>query len=391
MTITRRVVAVVVVATLTMLGGLLLRLPLRDYAGPPADAGSFAAYSFEHVGSYSDVATLYVRDFLWEHPTPYLDRDLEYPVLTGAFIWAASTVNTDLWSYLVVSWVGLAVCGAVVAYLLARRRGSDPWVFALAPSLALYVVLNWDLLSIAATVGAMYLFERRRDVAGSVAVVAAVWTKLFPILLVPLVLAQRWAEGDRRSASRIAGITGIGSILVNLPVFLATPDGWAHVFRFNRDRPRELNIWNAFDPIATSSINLWSAVLLVVGVLLCIGWIARSPSPAAAVAPTFLALLAWAFFLGKVYSPQYSLWIVVLLAYVGASRALSISFIAVDVAYFVCSFVVLYLGGVGASDWFFDQVLWPATLVREAALVGVAGWGLWAAGRRDPSGALQMT
>ena len=379
------------VAVLTMVAGLLFRLPLRDYQGPPADAGSFAAFSFEHVGSYSDIATLYVRDFLWEHPTPYVDRDLEYPVLTGAFIWLTSFVNSDLWSYLVVSWLALAICGAAIAYLLARRRGSDPWVFAFAPSLALYVALNWDLLSLVATVGALLLFERRRDVAGSLALVAAVWTKLFPVLLVPLVLAQRWSQGERDSALRIAGLTGMGSILVNLPVFLAAPDGWAHVFRFNRDRPRELNIWNAFDPIATSTVNLWSAVLLVVGVVVAVWWVARARDPASALAPTFLALLAWAFFLGKVYSPQYSLWIVVLLAYVGAARSLSISFIAIDVVYFTCSFVVLYLIGVGASDWFFDQVLWPAALVREAALVAIAGWALWSAGRSEPAEALQMT
>jgi hypothetical protein len=373
-----------------MAAGLLLRLPLRDYEGPPADAASFASYSFGHVGSYSDVATLYVRDFLWEHPTPYVERDLEYPVLTGAFIWLASFVNGDLWSYLAASWVLLAICGAGIAFLLARRRGSDPWVFALAPSLALYVVLNWDLLSLVALVGALVLFERRRDVPGAVVLVVAIWTKLFPVLLVPLVVAQRWREGERSAALRIAGIVGFGSIVANLPVMLAAPEGWAYFFRFNRDRPRELNIWNAFDPIATSTVNLWSGVLLLAGVVVAVWWTARAPRPPAAVAPAFLALLAWAFFLGKVYSPQYSLWIVVLLAYVGAARALTISFIAVDVAYFVASFVVLYLVGVGASDWFFDEVLWPAALIREAALVGVAVWALRRAGRSEPVQALQV-
>jgi uncharacterized membrane protein len=385
----RRRLAVVATAILTMVVGLWLRQPLRDYQGP-ADAGAFSAYSFEHVGAYSDIATLYVRDFLWEHPVPYIDRDLEYPVLTGSYIWLASFVNGTVWSYLLVSWFGLMICGAFIAYMLAGRAESDPWVFALAPSLALYVVLNWDLLSLAATVAALVLFERRKDVAAGGALVVAVWTKLFPVLLVPLMVAQRWFEGDRRGALRLGGIVGAGSIIVNLPVFLAAPDGWAHVFRFNRDRPRELNIWNAFDPIETATVNRWSAVLLVAGLLVAVVCVAAWSKRARPVAPVFLALLAWAFFLSKVYSPQYSLWIVVLLAYVGVSRALSISFIAVDVVYFIASFVVLYLiGNQELSGWFFDEVLWPAALVREAFLAGLAAWGLWIAGRARPPEALE--
>ena len=389
MTIADRRTTVVAVAVLTMVAGLLLRLPVRDYAGPE-DVSTFTAYSFDHLGSYSDVASLYMRDLLWEHPTPYVDRELEYPVLTGAFIWLTSFVNENVWSYLVTSWLGLALCGAVVALLLARRRGSDPWVFALAPALAFYVVLNWDLLSLAATVAALVFFEQRRDVPGAAALVLAIWTKLFPLLLFPLMLAQRWSEGDRRAAARLAGIVGLGSVIVNLPILLAAPDRWMHVFIFNRERPREVNIWNAFDPIATSTINLWSGILIVIGVAVAIWWVIRAAAPAEALAPTFLALLAWAFFLGKVYSPQYSLWIVVLLAFVGASRALSISFIAVDVGYFAASFAILHLATVGASDWFFDQVLWPAALVREAVLLVVAGWALRQVGRTEAAGALKV-
>jgi hypothetical protein len=174
-------------------------------------------------------------------------------------------------------------------------------------------------------------------------------------------------------------------------MLLAAPEGWASVFRFNRDRPRELNIWNVLDPIATSTINLWSALLIVAGTLIACWWMARFDPRSQAVAPAFLALLAWAFFLGKVYSPQYSLWIVALLAYVGASRPLAVAFMAVDVGYFAASFVVIRLGSVGASGWFFDQVLWPTMLVREGALLVVAGSALWLAGRTRPAAALNVT
>jgi hypothetical protein len=92
-----------------------------------------------------------------------------------------------------------------------------------------------------------------------------------------------------------------------------------------------------------------------------------------------LAIVAWFFFINKVYSPQYGVWIVVLLALSGAPTLLAATFCAIDAAYFLARFLFL---GVHAQnrdlgDWLFHQALWPCMAVREAALFGVASWALW--------------
>jgi len=49
----------------------------------------------ELVGTYgySDIATFYGEHHLAQHPLPYLDLQLEYPVLTGLTIWITSFEN----------------------------------------------------------------------------------------------------------------------------------------------------------------------------------------------------------------------------------------------------------------------------------------------------------
>ena len=99
--------------------------------------------------------------------------------------------------------------------------------------------------------------------------------------------------------------------------------------------------------------------------------------------PTWLfacaAALAWFFFTGKVYSPQYGLWIVVILAVVGASTALAVAWSMMDLAYFGVSFITLGLDhfGTEAREWFVEYTLEPAAVLREGMLLLVALWCAW--------------
>ena len=90
-------------------------------------------------------------------------------------------------------------------------------------------------------------------------------------------------------------------------------------------------------------------------------------------------MLAWFFFVGKVYSPQYGLWIVVLLALIGAAPTLAVAWSAADLFYFAGSFVTLELWRYGeeAQRWFADHGLLPATALREGMLLVVVGWCLY--------------
>ncbi len=226
---------------------------------------------------------------------------------------------------------------------------------------------------------ALLLFVRERDGPATVVLTAAVWTKFFPILFLPFLVLDRLRRDGKRAAGRIVAIFAILSAAINVPVMLLAPVGWWYFFTFNAARERDWNLWMFFD-LSTEEINRLSILLLLCGLvaLLLLQW--RLPLGAEGLCPTWLpagcALLAWFFFVNKVYSPQYGLWIVVFLAVIGAAPALAVAWAAVDLFYFVAGFVTvgLWQFGEDAQHWFVAHGFLPATALREAMLLVVIGW-----------------
>src|SRR2546421_2051478 len=171
-----------------------MRLPVvLDYHGPAA-AHPFNVRLMAHAGAYSDITHLYFRDRIWRHPVPYLDFRFEYPVLTGAFVWAAGLIDGGLLGYFLASSALLLGLALFTVSTLRRIAGANPWLFAAAPALAFYAALNWDLLAIFPFVLALVLFERRRDGWGGATLGVSVAAKLFPVVVLPVVIALRLAE-----------------------------------------------------------------------------------------------------------------------------------------------------------------------------------------------------
>ena len=188
-------------AGVLLAGGVLLRLPVFTYGGEHAQ-DAFNRYIFQHPGSYSDIASLYFRDHLWLHPAPYFDYRFEYPVVTGGFVWLLSALGSSVTSYTLASGAALAALGLAAVVLVHAYEGSRVWILAAAPVLGLDVLLNWDLLAIALTAAALLAYQRSRDGWGGGLLALAVWAKLFPLLLLPLIALARGREGRWRPAER---------------------------------------------------------------------------------------------------------------------------------------------------------------------------------------------
>ena len=368
----------------------------------------------------SDFTLLYRRAQLWRAPVPvpYVDYPLEYPVGLGLLVWLADAIAGDMTAFFCVT-AGLAAAAGLALLWLARSfEGANLWLLALAPALPLYVALNWDLVALAPTVAALLLFRRDQDARGALLLTVAVWTKFFPVVLLPLVLLDRALRRHWRGAATIAGVFGLASALLNAPFALeraaaGSPrgvagwrlrEGWLYFFRFNLERPREVNGWNLLElagvPLTTPQINRYSALLLAAGIgaimlAMAIGSCrARGHVGARAGAwggdrlvAAGLAALGWWLFVNKVYSPQYSLWLLVPLALLAAPPALAISFAGVDLAYFVASFTSIYLRwrGSPATDPFQLLVLLPMTALREGLILAIVVWavrrvGAWECG-----------
>jgi hypothetical protein len=372
------------VAPAAVAGGLIaasaaLRLPaVLGYDGP-ALPHPFNVYEMGHVGAYSDIAHLYFRDRLWAHPVPYVDYRFEYPVLTGAFVWFASLLQHGVAHYFLVSAALLLGFGVVAVRVLRRIDGASPWILAAAPALVFYGLLNWDLAGVCSLLIALWLFQRGRDVPATAVLALSVAAKLFPIVVLPVVLALRAADRRWRSALWIAGTFAAVTVAVNAPAAIE-PDGgiresWLYFFRFSETRPPRATIWK---PLVHDHSNVVSGLLLVAGLAAIAVVAVRTTRPRArALIPAAAASLLWMFATAKVYSPQYALWIFAALALVGAPVRLVVAFGLVDALVFTTTFGPLYPGfGPFAPGGVPLEIQWAAYGARQLLTAALAAWVL---------------
>jgi uncharacterized membrane protein len=297
---------------------------------------------------YSDVPYLYVDRGFAEHRWPYVDsaraQPMEYPVVISYVAWAASELTrighdgpdaatrarvapAGFWAlpgmqeeinqYFVVTALLLFLAGLLATWLLARVHRGRPWdalPFALSPALLLTGLINWDLLAVLATVGALWAWSRGRPLtAGALAGVGAA-TKLYPAFvlgsfLVVALRRRRTGEFTRTLSAAVAGW-----VLLQVPAWASGDLGrWTEFWTFNSHRGADLgSLWLAAQqwghPAGAHTINTVSLVLFAAACA-AIGWLGlRAPYPPRVAQLAFLVVAAF-LLVNKVYSPQYVLWL----------------------------------------------------------------------------------
>ncbi|MBK5307837.1 MAG: DUF2029 domain-containing protein [Frankiaceae bacterium] len=217
-----RVIIALTLLTCTL--GFLQKAPCRTHAWANE-------YQYTRV-CYTDVFALYFAERLSEGKRPYLDHPVEYPVVMGAAMAAASEVvqvfdpGERPRRFYDLTWALLTACAVVVAVTTARLAGRRRWdaaLFALAPGLALHGTTNWDLIAMALAGGGLLCWARRRPVAAGVLLGLATAAKLYPLLfLIPLALLAVRARRVRTFLVT-ALATLLGAAAVTVPVYLASP------------------------------------------------------------------------------------------------------------------------------------------------------------------------
>jgi uncharacterized membrane protein len=386
------VVFLCLTGTLTL--GLLQKSPCL-----PGDWGDGRQYTRL---CYTDVIPLLATEQLTAGRLPYLDpcdaaaegQCDEYPVLSmwtmRLAAWVSGPDAGDFFraNFAILTFAAFAT--ALCLYLMVGGRRT--LYFVLAPTLLVYAFVNWDLLAVALATAAILMYLRRRDVFAGILLGLGAAAKVYPaLLLVPLVAGRlRAREPDR--ATRLAWATAGSWIAVNLPFALAAPSGWWEFFRFNSARPAD---WDSLWYIAchrvtgelsscagTRTINVVSALAFVALLALVWRWKA-SRDPGFARWTLGLPVLVLFLLVNKVYSPQYSLWLLPWFALALPDLRLFVAFQAADVAVFVTRFSwFAELSGFGGLP---IGAFEAAVVVRAAILVAcVVAW----ARRREPLPAL---
>lgn len=307
------------------------------------------------LGCYTDLVGLIQSEQLTGNRLPYLDpcqgvaEDStcdEYPVITmwtmRLSAWASGDSTTRFFfANAILMWIA-ALWTALLLYMMVGRR---VLYFALAPTLALAATNNWDLLAVAITTAATFAYIRRRDVWSGVLLGLGAAAKLYPALfLVPFVAGRfRGKEPDR--GIHLAWAAAGAWIAVNLPFALAGTSGWLEFFSFNASRPADWDsLWFLVCEQA-SGMGCTNTRLVNLGSLgLFIGWVAIVWTIKARRQPGFprwtlgFPIIALFLLTNKVYSPQYSVWLLPWFALALPHLRLFLAFEAADMAVFVTRF-----------------------------------------------------
>lgn len=389
---------------LTLVGGWLLKGQCRT------DWSTYRQYS--HL-CYNDIQPLWagrgISDRLFPYVDARIDKELradgsvdyhltgaaiEYPVLTGMFMYLSGTWAETDDAYLVHSALLLAPFALLAAFLLARLEGTRALLFAAAPAIVLYAFHNWDLLVVAAAVGGFYAYRRGSPMwAAAIFAIGAAF-KMYPAFFVAPLVLESLHRKEWKTAGAITG-TAFGVFgLINLPFVLANASGWWTTYRFHQIRTANFdNIWTlrdtfqipidlpglpeftfgfvlpSLDPAALNTVTS-ALTLLFFAVALGAGWVRANREGAYPVVPVAAAMLVAFLLVGKVHSPQYTLWLLPFFVLVRLNVLWWAAYSAVDLMVYVGVFRFFYDYTAGTGETAARTAMEAGVWIR-AGLLGV--------------------
>lgn len=289
---------------------------------------------------YNDIVPLYAVEGLEDGHLPYAyswdddgqTRYMEYPVLSGYFMYLMAAVTRlartiglvgilpmpEVTVYFTVTAFVLGLCWVFTVRACCRLAGNriwDVWLIAASPLVIVHAFTNYDALPILCAVLAVEALGRRRFVWAGVLVGLGTAFKLWPLFLLGAVLTLAVRRKDFRPFALTTATAAVTWLVVNVPVALAYPTGWREFFRLNSTRGAE---WTTVYELVRrltgvglepETLNTVSLVLFGAACLAIFVFGLRCPKEPRLVQLFTLIVAAFLLF-NKVWSPQYSLWLV---------------------------------------------------------------------------------
>jgi uncharacterized membrane protein len=344
---------------------------------------------------YSDTVPLYGAELLSQGKFPYKSswietdssgvqqisydgrpavRYMEYPVLTGMYQYMSMALAKTYTAVSklaplpvvaeVVMFFDVAAFGLALAWLatvwatagLAGRRVWDAALVAASPVLIFQIFTNFDALATAFAMAGLLAWARRKPVLAGVLIGLGAGAKLYPLLFLGPMLVLGIRTGRLGALARTAVAAGSTWLLVNLPVLVLYPRGWSEFFRLNTRRGDDMDSlynvvksftgWRGFD----SKLGFWqpptmlNTVVAVLFVICCvaIAFIALTAPRRPRVVQLLFLVVAAFLVTNKVWSPQFSLWLVPLAVLALPHRRVLLAWMTIDAVVWVPRMYYLY-------------------------------------------------
>jgi Gpi18-like mannosyltransferase len=371
---------VFLIAVATWIIAMVRQLPCRT-------ADSSKAIDVYSPMCYSDIGILYrIRGFA-SGLSPYTDFDWEYPALTGMFAdlarrltdllgfasgegLDAQTILSNSNVYTAVTAVGLFACFLGVVAVQRRLMGGHPWgvaALAAAPAVMTTGLINWDLFAVFLCSLGLLAYTRDHPVRAGIWLGLAVAAKFYPVVVLGALFLLCWRSRRFVFYVRLLGAAVAAWIAANLPVIIASVDGWRHFYTFNQGRGPDLgSLWHALALLGSGPANAQNWAIGIMAV--CYAGLAAitllapvKPRPGQVV---FLAVAILVTF-NMVYSPQYVLWLLPLVLWARPAWRDFAAWALAELVYFAA--IWLFLGGASEDPPAYQGFYILAILIRLAA------------------------
>lgn len=326
---------------------------------------------------WSDVLATWNDSQLPGHKLPYLDVPFAYPPIVGYIAGAISLLSSGFVGYAILWGLVIAFAAAAGAYAFARHAGRRRTIlyWACAPQLLLLSGINFDVLAAVLLGMAAIAARHREEDRASAWLALATATKLFPAVSAPVHVWRILSTRDRRRAIAAAvAFVGLLAVLY-LPASLAPFPATRFVGTYavdvaaNVDSPWIL----AERAIGAIGIDGHLAVLAVTYagfaltyVILVLPRARNAQDPAAVFGLATVTLLLWS----RLYSPQYSLWLLPFFVLLPLRARSFVLLTIADIGVFFTIYpLTLVLGGSDPLRGVFFAVLFASVALRVVALI----------------------
>ncbi|MDO5635315.1 MAG: hypothetical protein Q4G34_10670 [Micrococcus sp.] len=276
---------------------------------------------------YSDFGQLFPTRGLAEGYFPFYtplpeEQWMEYPALlavvagvTAWFVPGSGDLHERTVTYFDINAAGVVLCwiiAVIATAYTARGHSRDALLVALAPGIILTSMLNWDLWAVMLASLALWSWAAGRPVLAGVLIGLGAAMKLYPLFFLGAILVLALRTGRLWVFLKVTLAAVVTWLAVNVPFMLTAFDQWSRFYTFSGDREVSFSstwlalAWTGWSGETFSTLQNGMFALFCAG----IAYLGLSARHRPRMAQLCFLIVASFILWGKVYSPQFVMWLI---------------------------------------------------------------------------------